>query len=374
MTKYLKQGRAWMLAAMKRYRVWTVSVILMLGAPVYWGLLAADRYVSEAHVLVENAQSAPASGFDLSSVFGGATSANSRDLLLLRDYLLSNDMLRKLDGKFNLRAHYHDSYDVLSRLWSTDVSNEWLLWHYQSRVEVEYDDYAGILVIRAQAYSPGMAHAIATSLVHEGERFINELGHKRAREQVAFAEGEVTKAGARVAEKRQALVAYQNQHGLVSPSATVGTLSAVVARLEGELSALHARRRMLAGYLAPQAPELVQVNAQSRAIEQQLDFERARLASPKGETLNVVAERYERMLLEAEFTLDLYKAALAALEQLRIEATRTLKKVSVIQEPTMPERSLEPRRFYNVVVFVLAVLLLTGILNLLVVIIQEHRD
>jgi capsular polysaccharide transport system permease protein len=373
-TEYLKRSGVWMVAVAKRQRAWVVPVILTLGAAVYWGLLAADRYVSEAHVLVENTQGASASGFDLSSVLGGASSANSRDLLLLRDYLLSADMLRKLDGKFNLRAHYHGSHDVLSRLWSTDVSNEWLLWHYQSRVEVEYDDYAGILLIRAQAYTPAMAHAIANSLVAEGERFINELAHKRAREQVAFAEGEVAAAGVRVADKRQALVAYQNQHGLVSPSTTIGTLSAVVARLEGELSSLHARRRMLAGYLAPQAPELVQVNAQARAIEQQLDFERARLASPTGPTLNVVAERYERMVLEAEFALDLYRTALAALEQLRIEATRTLKKVSVIQQPTMPERSLEPRRLYSVVVFMLAVLLLTGILNLIITIIQEHRD
>lgn len=353
-------------------RLWGIALGLMLSASVYWGLFAANRWVSESHILVESLQAPAAEQLSLSSLLSG--SAHSRDLLLLRDYLLSTDMLRILDGKLSLREHFRGSYDIVSRLWSKDVSLEWFQWYFQRRVEVVYDDYAGILTIRAQAYTPEMAHRIASAMVEEGERFMNELAHKLAREQVSFAELEVAKAGERVAEKRKALIAYQNKYGLVSPSATVGTVSAVVARMEGELSALHARRRMLAGYLAPGAPELVQINAQVRAVEQQLVADQARLASPKGLTLNIVAERYERLLLDAEFAQDLYKAALGALEQSRIEATRTLKKVSVLQRPTQPEYPLEPQRFYNIIVFVLATLLIVGILRLLIAIIREHRD
>ena len=373
MISAFKSGLPAIGAFLGKQRIWAVAIVAMLAATVYWGLFAADRYVSESHVLVEDVQSS-SSSVDLSSIFAGATNANARDLLLLRDYLLSADMLEKLETKFGLRAHYHDSYDFISRLWSPKVSREAFLWHYQDRVEVEFDDYAGILIIRAQAYTPEMAHNIATALVSEGERFMNELAHKRARAQVAFAEGEVANARGRVVERRESLLAYQNKHGLVSPTATVGNLSSVVAQLEGELSGLQARRRMLSGYLAPEAPELVQVTAQARAVEQQLQAERGRLASPKGKALNVVAERYERLMLEAEFAQDLYRTALAALEQSRIEAIRLLKKVSVIQEPTRPERSLEPRRLYNIAVSILAVLMLTGIVNLITAVIQEHRD
>jgi capsular polysaccharide transport system permease protein len=118
----------------------------------------------------------------------------------------------------------------------------------------------------------------------------------------------------------------------------------------------------------------VQVNSQARAVQEQIASERSRLAAPKGKTLNVVAERYEGLMLEAQFAQDVYRTALTALEQARMEATRTLKKVSVVQSPTKPEYALEPRRIYNIVVWVLGTLILTGILHLLITIVREHRD
>jgi len=263
---------------------------------------------------------------------------------------------------------------VFSRMWSKDMPLEWFHSHYQRRVEVLHDEFAGLLVISAQAYTPEMAHAITTHLVREGERFMNELAQKVAREQVAFAEREVVQVSERVAERRKALVAFQNTHGLVSPSATVESFSGVIARLEGELASIQARRRMLESYLSPGAPDLVQATNQARALEQQIAAERSRLAAPKGKTLNVIAERYERLMLEAQFAQDIYRTALTALEQSRLDATRTLKKVSVVQAPTSPEYAVEPRRLYNIIVFVLGTLMLTGILHLIITIVREHRD
>ncbi len=361
-----------MIELVKRHRLWKAAAALIVLFTLYWGPLAANRYVSESHVVVESLQGPPAVPTELTALLTGASSP--KDILLLRDYLLSADMLRALDAKLKLREHYSDSYDVFSRMTYKDISFEWFLRHYQRRVEAEYDEYSGLLVIRAQAYSPTMAHAIASELVREGERFMNELAHRLAREQVAFAEREVAAASQRLSAARQTVLAYQNQHGLISPIATVESLSAIAARLEGELSGLLARRRALESYLAPTAPDLVQINTQVRALEQQLAAERARLASSNGRTLNRLAEEYDRLLMEAGFQQDVYKTALAALERARIDASRTLKKVSVLQQPTMPEFSLEPARLYNIVVYLMATLMLAGILQLLLVIIREHRD
>ena len=355
-----------------RHRLWQAAAALIVLFTLYWGLLAANRYVSESHIVVDSLQGSAAAPTDLTALLTGTS--NSKDILHLRDYLLSADMLRTLEAKLALRKHYSDSYDVLSRMLYQGISFEWFQRHYRGRVEAEYDEHSGLLVIRAQAYSPQMAHAIASTLVQEGERFMNELAHKLAREQVAFAEREVAAAGTRFAAARQAMLAFQNKHGLVSPTATVESLAAVAARLEGELSGLHARRRALESYLAPTAPDLVQINMQARAIEQQLAAERTRLASSNGKTLNRVAEEYDRLLLEAGYQQDVYKTALVALERARIDANRTLKKVSVIQEPTMPEFSLEPARLYNVSIYLIATLMLAGILHLLIDIIREHRD
>jgi capsular polysaccharide transport system permease protein len=356
---------------LKRYWVWAGAGALCVAFSLYWGIFAADRFVSESHIVVENLQAQRGPQLDLSSMFGASN--GSKELLLLRDYMLSSDMLHKLDEQLKLREHYSESGDLFSRLWFQDP--ELVLRHYRQRVGVDYDDYGGVLVIRAQAYTPQMAQGIVRAMLQEGERFMNDSAHTLAREQVSFAEREIATAGKRVADARQAVLAYQNEYNLVSPRGQVETVSGVVAKLEGELSMVEARRRALLRYLAPTASELVQVNGQIEALKQQLAVERARLTSSKGgESLNRLTERYERLQLEAEFAQDIYKTALNALERARIEAARTLKKISVLQRPTLPIYPLEPRRIYNIVVYILATLMLTSIAQLLLVIVREHRD
>ena len=89
---------------------------------------------------------------------------------------------------------------------------------------------------------------------------------------------------------------------------------------------------------------------------------------------DLTLEEIQRLELEAGFAQELYKSALAALEQGRIEAVRTLKKVSVLQAPTLPEYPLQPRRVYNTVVTALLAVLLAGVLNLIIIIVRDHRD
>jgi capsular polysaccharide transport system permease protein len=363
-----------MIARFKRSGSWLVAAALCAIFVVYWGTFAADRYVSESHIVVDSLQLPREPRLDLTSLVSGS-GGGSKDILLLQDYLLSADMLKKLDEQLNLREHYSASYDVFSRLWAKDISAEWFYQHYRNRVAASYDDYSGVLVVRAQAYTPEMAQSIQKALLEEGERFMNEAAHKLAREQVAFAERELAQSAGRVQEARQVLLAYQNEHNLVSPRAQVETVSGTVARLEGELSTAETRKRMLQTYLAPRAPEMVQATAQARALEEQLESERARLTSSKeGKPLNQVTDQYEGLLLKAEFALDVYKTALGALERARVDASRTLKKISVVQAPTLPVYALEPRRLYNITVYVLATLLLTSIAQLLLVIVREHRD
>jgi capsular polysaccharide transport system permease protein len=51
-----------------------------------------------------------------------------------------------------------------------------------------------------------------------------------------------------------------------------------------------------------------------------------------------------------------------------------IKKVSILQAPTRPQYPLQPRRLYNLVVFVLVAMILAGIIHLLAAIIRDHKD
>ena len=360
---------------LKLHRFWGTVLVLVAAFCLYWNVLAARRYVSEAHVVVDQVQGSAAFAMpEMASLPLLPHAPPPRDILLLRDYMLSADMLAKLDAQLRLRDHYTGSYDPFSRLLYKDIPFEWFLRHYRKRVSVEYDEQAGVLVVQAQAYAPETAHAIARAMVEEGGRFINELAQGIAREQIGFAMREVADASKRLAQSRQVLIAFQNRHGLVSPTGTIGEISAIVARLEGERSDLQARRGALEAYLTPTASDLVQINEQIRAVDKELHAQRARLAATNGKALNRVADEYDRLNTEAGFHQAVYQTAITALERARLDASRLQRKVSVLQRPTLPQYSMEPGRLYNTAVFVLGTLFIAGILHLLLAVIREHRD
>lgn len=355
-------------------RLMRFILFLSLLTTCYW-LFSSDRYVSEGIVIVQNTEQVSASPLDLMSMLGSAVTANSSDQLLLREHLLSVDMLNKLDNALDLRSHYSDPrWDFASRLWFKDASIEWFHRHYLSRVSVEYDDYAGVLRISAQAYDASMAKAIASMLVSEGERFMNEMSHALARTQVEFLEKQVALAHAQVLQASKALLDFQNQKGLVSPKATVESIHTIIGKLEGQRTELQTQLASLPRNLDSNHPTRKTLQQSIAAVERQIAEEQAKLASTSGSSLNLLMEKEQLLQLDLTFKQDLYKTSLVALEKGRMDAARALKHVSVLQTPVLAEYAWQPRRIYGVVVTLCVTLLVLGIMNLLKAVILDHVD
>lgn len=341
----------------------------------YWIFFASDRYISNANVIIRKTDSVSSQSFDISMLVAGIAGVNRSDQMLLREYLLSIDMLKKLDQALDLRAHYSDrSRDIISRMWSTDTSMEWFHEHYLSRVSIVYDDFSGVLRIRVQAYDPRTAQAITEMLVREGEGYMNQLGHEMAQVQVAFLTDQVSQAQERFLHASQNLLAFQNKKGLVSPEATAHNINTIIAQLEGRRTHLQTQLASLPKALDSNHPNIVMLEQALDAVNRQISQEKAKLAAPSGKTLNFTVEEFQRLEMEVTFAQNIYKTALVGLEKGHMDATRMLEKVSVLQTPTLPEYPMEPQRWYNVVITLLFVGLLAGILKLLESIVLDHVD
>jgi capsular polysaccharide transport system permease protein len=352
-----------------------MTLMAALLTAAYWLVTASDRYVSEANVIIRKTDSVGMPSFDISMLVSGIGGVNRSDQLLLREYLLSVDILGKLDAALDLRSHYSDKRrDIVSRMWFQDASMEWFHRHYLSRTDINYDDFAGVLRIKAQAYDPEKARAISSMLVREGERYMNQIGHEMAETQVNFLTAQVNLAQLRFQQARQALLAFQNKKGLFSPQATAESLNVLVAKLEEQRAQLQTQLASFPKTLDRDHPNLMMLRQSLAAIDRQIDDERAKLANPTGKTLNITMEEFQRLQMEVTFTEQLYKAALTALEKGRMDATRMLEKVSVLQAPTLPEYPMEPRRIYNTAITLLFAAMFAGILKLLESIVLDHVD
>lgn len=353
--------------------VWTMCGLFIALSALYWGILASDRYVSETNVVLESPQITIPS-MDVSSLLGGS-SGESGDMLLLRDYLLSVDMLKKIDSLVGFREHYAASdIDFISNLGDVNLPIEDLHEYYLKRISVELDEYANVLRIKVEAFTPEMAHKIASLLLEEGEKHMNLLGKRLAEEQVKFLEQQVSTLNDSFNTVRGELIEYQNKNGLISPSGTVESISAVVASLEGKLSNLQAEKTMLTSYQSSNSPAMVKVENEINAVSHQINEEKSRMAQQSGNALNTVTAEYQTLELKVQFALDSYSGALAALQSTRIEAARKLKQVSVLQSPTYPEYPLEPQRFHTIIVYSLLALFVALIAQMLLLIIKDHRD
>lgn len=361
--------------ATRAFSILGAAIVASTIATIYWFGIASDRYVSEAHIIIQRTDLMSGQSMDFSSLLGVANNGNRADQLLLRDYLLSVDMLKKLDAELNLHAHYSDSkHDPLSRFWLWNDSLESFHRYYLNRVNVEFDEYAGVLLVKAQAYDPQTAWSVTNKLVQEGEHFMNDMARKLALEQLTFLEKQVAEMNQRAMRSRQAVLNFQNKKGLVSPQATAENIASIVARLEGQKSELETQRSSLQSFLVAEHPNIIQLNQKIDALNKQITLEENKLASPTGRTLNRTVDEFQRLEMEAAFAQDVYKTTLIALEKGRIEAIRTLKKVSVLQAPTKPDYAIEPRRYYNTLVFILTALILAGIAHLLAAIVRDHKD
>jgi capsular polysaccharide transport system permease protein len=145
-------------------------------------------------------------------------------------------------------------------------------------------------------------------------------------------------------------------------------LQAMQARHEAELKGLQA-------YLNDDAPQVKALQAQIAGIRQQLQTEKLRsITNEEGTSLNVLAGNYQELLAELEFQLDSYRGALTALETARIESTRKLKSLVLVESPALPESAEYPRRIYTLFALLLGLMLLYGIGRLIVATIEDHQE
>ena len=360
----------------KKLRLAIIAVPWLLAA-TYLIVFAADRYVSESVVAVRQegaGVSIPAGVDALSSMFGN-TMATRDDQYMLKAHILSMDMLEKVDERYDLRAAYSQpTFDPVFSL-SGSASREDFLEYYRSRVAVEVDDASGLLTIRTQAFSPEIAQTVNQQLVAMSEQFINDSSHHLAREQMQYAEKEAGNARLRLDAVRNQILKFQGEYGVLDPTAQAVANSGLTAQLQAMLARQEAELKGLQAYLNDDAPQINALQAQIDGIRQQLEDEQlGSVKNTDGKSLNELVGEYQELLAELEFRADAYKAALTGLETARIESTRKLKSLVLVESPALPESETYPRRIYTMIALFLALTLLYGIARLVVATIEDHME
>ncbi|WP_353229044.1 hypothetical protein [Novosphingobium sp.] len=313
-----------------------------------------------------------------SFLFDGNTTPGT-DLLdnyTVVDYVNSRQAAVDLNTKMNLRDAYNRPFDPLSKV-GKNASIERLAGFWQGMVYSVYDPASGLAVVRVKAYNPQDSFAIATNLVNLSTQLVNSIGQTSEQDSVRFAQAHVDDALAKLATMNAEVAEARRTTGFINPdqgqNGPVNATQSFIAQLNERDSQLKGQIAAITAQLQnPDAPQVQLLRQQLAANELQL---RTLNGSIKARGQTSIADSvtqfealqnrlrdYQAVLKQAINTLG---ATQAAAQSQRVYMTTYVK-------PTLPEAPLEPRRWVDMLIIVIAAAMAWAVGRLVENSIMEH--
>ena len=366
-----------------RHMVMIASFLGLVAIPTitasfYMAFIAADQYQSSASFTVRSIDSMPASG-DILGMFSqtGATSTVS-DSYILSDYVLSEQMVRQLDEKFNLEQLFAVRGGDFFYGMAEDMPIEEKVSFWQSVASMDYDHASNIIQLKIKAFEPQQAQELLAYVLTACEKLINELSETARTEALRTARLEVNLAEKRLSDARLAVHDFRDRSQDVDPVEGAKLAVQLVAAMEERLVRLNSDLATARNQMAEDTPRVRVIKAQISSLTEQIEQERLRLgggtadASPTDSAAGPLSDQsvssrlqiYETLETEREFSQQAYTAAMANLEKARIDATGKQRYLATFLQPTLSEVAQFPRRFLNVMLVMIGGFFLWGMLTL----------
>ena len=299
-------------------------------AIVYYAFWASDQYESVAIFALQGSeQGSPAHSDSVLGAPSGPTS-NVRELLSIRDYMLSRTMFDAINRNDRWVRHYQSrKWDMLSRL-SKHTTKEQAYGYFLSKVAVEYDSSSGNLTVRLRAFEPRLAKEFAEAIIENSESLLEELSSRMRKESLRIAEIQLAQAqdGLVLARRKLAMV----QRGLPEKDAGNAEIDYDAKQFRGTSTGRH-----------------------SLTLEPREDFD----------------ESNSRILVEVHFAEKIYESSISAISEIHANELQR-RHLVIISNPSLPDYSTYPRRQASVATVFTFSFLAMGIGTLTVTAIREH--
>jgi len=345
-------------------------VLPLVIVTLYEYILASDRYESTAalYITVEKAQSSP---FDL-TLLGITSAGSSRDILVLKAFIDSQSMLKKIDKSVGLRQHFSDpSIDFWSRL-ANDASREEYHEYYLNHISATFDDEAQLLILSVQSFDAKYSQKVLDLIIRESQIFIDRLNENITKSQLSFFDTAVKESEIALTKERRKLRTFQKENNFLSTevatTSIVGTISALEQAMAQKKSELNSRF----GLLGENSPTLRRLRAEIKALNEQIQREKNRLASGKDGSVSELDSIFRELTLLVEFKALRYKGNLDAREKAQTEAARRLRFLTIVSAPTLADESLYPDRPYIIMTTAILALMIYFIASIMLATIREH--
>ena len=333
----------------RRSRFGQITFVLFFLIPTvlvafYYAAIAADQYRVEVRFAVRGVEPSPLSSFGIPSLPG--SSNESSDSYVIADYIDSVQIIediRRFEG-VDLRQFFaRPIVDFVHRIDpATPVAKFLDTWQW--RTNVEYNSITGNTTFEVYAFTPEDARRIASLVLGQSERIVNELSREAREALISNAQEEVGRTQERLREISSAILAFRQENDVIDLERPVTVETTIITQLESQLADLRTRRRSLRGSVRADSPSVRIIDQQIAALEAQIASQQSNIGGSGGDgNLAVLVGQFTDLKLEEEFARAAYTAALQALETAEADARKQERYLATFVEPSAPDVSLHPR-------------------------------
>lgn len=339
-------------------------------AALYYFIFAANIYVSESQFSVYSNEET--SQLDAATALGLSITDNStKDILIVREYILSKGLLMKLVNDLNIREMYgHKNADFLTKLPKNANDND-LLKYYHKMVDVQVYREASLLSLNVRAFTPDDAHKINDKILEYAETFINDLSSRIKIDSQNQAQKILGDVESEMIDLKTTISTFRQDNEIFDPAYEVQSNAEFVAALEAKRGELIAERSIQAAKYKSKSFAMKALNKEIANIAYQVEHQKKNLLKKEDSTHQVMKE-FEVLMLEDEFMRKKYELALLHLE----DTYRTLQKqgkyIVRVLSPTLPDYPTEPNKPLSVFTVFLVAFMGLGLAALIVSGINDH--
>jgi capsular polysaccharide transport system permease protein len=346
-----------------------IVILPVAGSSWYLYTRAADQYASTLGFTVRSED--VSSSLDLLSGLGSSLgSSGGRDSDILYEFISSQELVRAINAKMDLRRIFSRHYDTDPLLsFNTDGTIENLTAFWQRMVRVSYDSGSGLIELRTLAFSADEAQQIAWLIYDESSEMINELSAIARSDATRYAQEELTLALERLKLAREAMTTFRLANQIVDPNADIQVQMGLLKTLQTQQVSALIEHDLISETASPNDPRVTQARRRLEVIEALIENERQKFGTggsgPRGQQFARTIAEFERLSVDREYAEATYATALNALDAARAEANRQSRYLAAYIKPTLAEKPEFPQRELIVAFVLLFSFLVWAICSLL---------
>jgi capsular polysaccharide transport system permease protein len=332
------------------------AVIVLLPVGIVAGYLytrAADQYASTMAFTVRSEDISSSAADLLGGIGAGLAGAGGgsagTDADILYEFMHSPDMVRRIDEQLDLGSVFSRNHDV-DPIFSLapDGTIEDLTHYWGRMVQVNYDTTSHLMEVRALAFTPEDARAIAETVFAESSRMINELSDIARNDSTRYAAEDLEVALERLKKAREAVTQFRLENEIVDVEADIQSQMGLLSVLQGQQTEALIELDLLSDSARSGDPRLDQAQRRLAVIDARIAEERRKFGAggtgPNGISYANTVSEYERIAVDREFAERAYISALSAFDTAKAEANRQSRYLAAYITPTLAQRAEYPRR------------------------------